>query len=63
MTQAHDKMIIDEYDQFVVHLPAKATTTEFDMTVTAGSLDPRRSASYGRLSPGARTTADPRFGS
>ena len=34
MTQAHDKMIIEQYDQFVIHLPAKAfETTEFDMTV------------------------------
>jgi NTE family protein len=33
LTQAHDKMIIDEYNQFVVHLPAKGYhTTEFDMT-------------------------------
>ena len=34
MTQAHDKMIIEQYDQFVIHLPAKGfETTEFDMTV------------------------------
>lgn len=34
MTQAHDKMIIEQYDQFVVHLPAKGyETTEFDMTI------------------------------
>lgn len=44
LTQAHDKMVMDQYDQFVVHLPAKGyETTEFDMTearrqalVTAG---------------------------
>lgn len=34
MTQAHDKMIIEQYDPFVIHLPAKGfETTEFDMTV------------------------------
>jgi NTE family protein len=44
MTHAHDKMVMEEYDDLVVRLPAKGYgTTEFDMTderrqalVTAG---------------------------
>jgi NTE family protein len=33
MTQAHDKMVMEEFDEFVVHLPAQGYgTTEFDMT-------------------------------
>jgi len=32
MTQAHDKLVLDQYDPFVIHLPAKGyETTEFDM--------------------------------
>jgi NTE family protein len=39
MTQAHDKLVIERYEQFVIHLPAKTYgTTEFDMEV------PRREA-------------------
>jgi predicted acylesterase/phospholipase RssA len=44
MTQAHDKMVMDEFEDLVVHLPAKGVgTTEFDLSearktamVTAG---------------------------
>ena len=33
MTQAHDKMVIDSYERYVVHLPAKGYgTIEFGMS-------------------------------
>ena len=33
MTQAHDKMVVEEFEDLVVRLPAKGYgTTEFDMT-------------------------------
>ena len=51
-TQAHDKMVIDAFEQFVCRLPAQGyQTTEFDMT------DERRE----RLIAAGQTAADRYF--